>query len=91
MMKAFSVFDDFPSSCVEMLETNGVEVTLLPQGEERPQGDALLQLLRAYDILFISTAQKMSEDMFEGIETHKIIATASSGTDHVKVPAEKNI
>ena len=88
-MKAYSVFDDFPSSCIEMLESNGVDVTLLPHGEERPQGDALLRLLHTYDILFISTAQKMPEEMFEGIETHKIIATASSGTDHIHMPTTK--
>jgi len=88
-MKAFSVFDDLPSSCVEMLESQGVEVTLLPHGEERPQGDALQQLFYAYDILFISTAQKMPESMFDGIETRKVIATASSGTDHIHVPEAK--
>lgn len=88
-MKAFSVFDDLPSSCIEMLESQGVEVTLLPRGEERPQGDALQRLFHAYDILFISTAQKMPEQMFEGLETRKVIATASSGTDHIHVPEDK--
>ena len=88
-MKAFSVFDDLPSSCIEMLESKGVEVTLLPHGEERPQGDALQQLFHNYDILFISTAQKMPEHMFEGIVTRKFIATASSGTDHIHVPESK--
>ena len=88
-MKAYSIFDDFPQSSIDILNKSGIEVTLLPKGEERPQGEALRQLLQKYDILFISTAQKMPEDMFSGIESHKVIGTASSGTDHIHIPSSK--
>ena len=54
-MRAYSIFDDFPQSSIDILTNNGIEVTLLPQGEERPTGDALKKLLKEYDIIFIST------------------------------------
>ncbi len=88
-MKAFSIFDDFPLSSVKILESNGIEVILLPKGEERPQGHALKQLLDSYDILFISTAQKMPEEMFKDVTTPKVIGTASSGIDHIHIPESK--
>ena len=88
-MKAFSVFDDFPSSSIALLEQYGILVVLNPKGKERPSGDALKSLLREYDILFISTAQKMPEEMFEDVNTLKIIGTASSGVDHIHIPADK--
>lgn len=88
-MKAFSIFDDFPQSSIEILESNGIEVTLLPKGEERPTGNALKQLLDIYDIIFISTAQKMPEEMFSDITVPKIIGTASSGIDHIHIPKDK--
>lgn len=89
-MKAFSIFDDFPMSSVAILEKNGIKVDLLPKGQERPSGAALEELLRQYDIVFISTAQKMPEEMFKDITTPRIIGTASSGTDHIHIPAEKS-
>ena len=89
-MKAFSIFDDFPMSSVAILEKKGIKVDLLPKGQERPSGAALEELLRQYDIVFISTAQKMPEEMFKDITTPKIIGTASSGTDHIHIPAEKS-
>ena len=88
-MRAYSIFDDFPQSSIDMLTNNGIEVTLLPKGEERPTGDALKKLLKEYDIIFISTAQKMPEEMFSDITTPKIIGTASSGTDHIHIPENK--
>ena len=89
MMKAYSVFDDFPLSAVNLLERNGVSVTLLPKGQERPNSIALKKLLDEYDIIFISTAQKMPEDMFVDVTNHKIIGTASSGIDHIHIPSSK--
>lgn len=88
-MKAYSIFDDFPQSSIEIIENAGIELTLLPKGEERPTGEALKHLLDSYDIIFISTAQKMPEEMFSNVTTPKIIGTASSGTDHIHVPADK--
>lgn len=88
-MKAYSVFDDFPLSSIALLEQNAVEVTLLEKGGERPNGDALKSLLDEYDILFISTAQKMPEEMFADVVTPKIIGTASSGIDHIHIPLSK--
>ena len=88
-MKAFSVFDDFPQSSIDKLENNGISVTLIAKGKERPTGEALKSLLDEYDILFISTAQKMPEEMFYNISTPKIIGTASSGVDHIHIPADK--
>ena len=88
-MKAFSVFDDFPQSSIDILEKNGIAVSLLEKGKERPNGNALKALLDEYDILFISTAQKMPKEMFTDINVPKIIGTASSGVDHIHIPEEK--
>lgn len=90
-MKAFSIFDDFPVSSIDILEKHGISVTLLEKGKERPNGDALKALLDEYDILFISTAQKMPEEMFEDVNVPKIIGTASSGVDHIRIPGEKKV
>lgn len=88
-MKAFSVFDDFPKSSIDILKNAGISVDLLPMGQERPVGDTLKDLLLEYDVLFISTAQKMPEEMFADIDCPKIIGTASSGVDHIHIPIEK--
>ena len=88
-MKAFSIFDDFPQSALDVLNRAGVEVDILAKGKERPSGKTLKNILEAYDIIFISTAQKMTEDMFENVNSFKIIGTASSGIDHICVPEKK--
>ena len=88
-MKAFSVFDDFPQSSIDLLENNGISVTLIAKGKDRPTGEALKSLLDEYDVLFISTAQKMPEEMFFNLSAPKIIGTASSGVDHIHIPADK--
>ena len=88
-MKAFSIFDDFPVSSINILEKNGISVTLLEKGKERPNGQALKALLDEYDIIFISTAQKMPEEMFADVNVPKIIGTASSGVDHIHIPEGK--
>lgn len=88
-MKAYSVFDDFPQSSIDILEKNGIAVTVLEKGKERPNGNSLKALLDEYDILFISTAQKMPEEMFTDINVPKIIGTASSGVDHIHIPEDK--
>ena len=88
-MIAYTVFDDFPPQAISMLHNRGIEVVVHPLGQPRPFGDELKQLLRQYDIIFVSTAQKMGPEMFADINTPKVIATASSGTDHINVPADK--
>ena len=88
-MRAYTIFDDFPQSSIDILKNAGIEVDVQPKGKERPQGDELKQLLDEYDIIFISTAQKMPEEMFKDVVTPKIIGTASSGTDHIHIPSEK--
>ena len=89
-MRAFSIFDDFPPSAIDLLEKHGISITLNPKGKDRPNGDALKSLLKGYDVLFISTAQKMPEEIFEDVSTLKIIGTASSGVDHIHIPADKH-
>lgn len=88
-MKAYTIFDDFPQSSLDILAKAGIEVDVLPKGKERPSGEPLKALLAAYDIIFISTAQKMPEEMFENVTTPKVIATASSGIDHIHIPEAK--
>ena len=89
-MKAFSIFDDFPPSAIALLEKHDISITLNLKGKDRPSGNVLKSLLKDYDVLFISTAQKMPEEMFEDVSTLKIIGTASSGVDHIHIPSEKH-
>ena len=88
-MRAYTIFDDFPQSSISLLEKAGIELIIQPKGKERPQGDELKKLLDTYDIVFISTAQKMPEEMFADVTTPKIIGTASSGVDHIHIPEDK--
>lgn len=88
-MNAYTIFDDFPQQSLELLQRNGIDVVVHPKGAARPQGKELEKLLYQYDIIFISTAQQMPEEMFANVDTPKVIATASSGTDHIHVPADK--
>ena len=88
-MKAYTIFDDFPQQSLELLQKRGIDVVVHPKGMPRPQGNELKALLDEYDILFVSTAQQMPEDMFVDVVTPKVVATASSGVDHIHVPASK--
>lgn len=88
-MRAYTIFDDFPQQSLAMLQEKGIEVVVHPKGKARPQGDELKQLLYQFDIIFISTAQQMPEEMFADITVPKVVATASSGKDHIHVPADK--
>ena len=88
-MKIFSIFDDFSQEAIKILTDNGIEVDLLPKGEARPSGEALKKLIYEYDGIIISTAQKVTEDMLADVTTKKVIATASIGVDHIKVPSDK--
>lgn len=88
-MRAYSVFNDLPIEAVTVLERADVEVTLLPYGVPRPSGETLRKLIETYDIVLISTAETVTEDMLRSVKTPKILATASSGTDHIHIPADK--
>lgn len=88
-MKAYSIFDDYPQEAVRVLEEAGVEVTVHPMGTERPDPVRMKAILEAYDCVIIGTSQKITPDMFERIDTPRIIATASVGVDHIRFPAEK--
>lgn len=88
-MKAFCIFDDFPEKDISLIKSNGVELDILPQGQERPAGEELKQLLLKYDALIISTGQKLEMSFFDDVNTPKYIVTASTGIDHIKIPENK--
>lgn len=88
-MKAYSIFDDFTKEAIEVLEKAGIDLTVHPLGVPRPNHVQMKVILEQYDIVIIGTSQKITEDMFDNIADSRIIATASVGVDHIKVPASK--
>ena len=88
-MKAYTIFDDFTQEAVDILTGAGVELTVHPMGVSRPDHDQMKTILEDYDCVIIGTSQKITEDMFEKVDTPRIIATASVGLDHIRVPEEK--
>ncbi len=88
-MRAYSIFDDFTKEALDILTAAGVEVTVHPTGVPRPDAVRMKEILKEYDCVIIGTSQKITEDMFQGIDTPRIIATASVGLDHIKVPESK--
>lgn len=88
-MRAYSIFDDFTQEAIDILTGAGVELTVHPFGVPRPDHDQMKAILEEYDCVIIGTSQKITEDMFERITTPRIIATASVGLDHIRVPEEK--
>lgn len=88
-MKAYSIFDDFTQEALDLLTVAGVAVTVHPLGVPRPDPTQMKEILRDYDCVIIGTSQKITEDMFDGIDTPRIIATASVGLDHIRVPENK--
>lgn len=88
-MKAYSIFDDFTREALDVLSAAGAAVTVHPAGVPRPDAARMKEILREYDCVIIGTSQKITEDMFDGIDTPRIIATASVGTDHIRIPADK--
>jgi len=88
-MRAYSIFDDYPQEAVQILQEAGIEVTLHPSGVPRPDDVQMTDIMKHYECVIIGTSQKIKEPMFEGIDTLRIIATASVGTDHISVPAQK--
>ena len=88
-MRAYSIFDDFTQEAIDILTGAGVELTVHPVGVPRPDHDQMKAILEEYDCVIIGTSQKITEDMFERITAPRIIATASVGLDHIRVPEEK--
>ncbi len=88
-MKVYSIFDDFTREALDILTAAGADVTVHPLGVPRPDAARMKEILREYDCVIIGTTQKITEDMFDGIESPRIIATASVGLDHIRIPEEK--
>lgn len=90
MMKAFCIFDDFPKGHIKQLQEAGIDVTVVEKGQSRPSEKQMKTILENYEIIIIGTSQKINEWMWENVSSLRIIATASVGTDHIKVPKDKN-
>ena len=88
-MKAYTIFDDYTEEAQRVLSEAGVELTVHPSSLPRPDHDRMKQILASYDCVIIGTSQKITEDMFEGITSPRVIATASVGVDHIRVPEDK--
>lgn len=88
-LKFYSVFNDFGKEAISVLSDAGIEIDVHPQGISRPDYSAMKRILEEYDCVIIGTSQKITEDMFDNVNTPKIIATASVGLDHIQVPDNK--
>lgn len=88
-MKAYCIFDDFPTDCIKQLELSGIATTVLEKGCARPDDVEMKLIFEEYDIVIIGTSQKIGESMWENISAPRTVATASVGVDHIKVPSEK--
>ena len=89
-MKIYSIFDDFDMQGIQMIEEAGGTLTVHPLGVPRPNHDSMKKILEEYDCVIIGTSQRITEDMFEKVNSPRIIATASVGIDHIEIPIEKN-
>ena len=88
-MKIYTIFDDFSKEAISLIENAGGELTVHPLGVPRPDAAQMKAILEEYDCVIIGTSAKITEDMFENISSPRIIATASVGTDHIKIPDDK--
>lgn len=88
-MKIYSIFDDFDEESRLILENAGIELTVHPWGVPRPNDMEMKKILHEYDGVIIGTSQRIKPEMFENITSHKIIATASVGVDHIQIPEDK--
>lgn len=89
-MRIYSIFDDFDEVSIKTIRDAGGELTIHPYGVPRPGGAQLKDILEKYDCVIIGTGQKITEDMFDKINSPRVIATASVGLDHICIPAEKS-
>lgn len=90
-MRIYSIFDDFGDDATRILRKAGMEITIHPLGVDRPDTTQMRRILEAYDGVIIGTSQKMYEDVFINITTPKVIATASVGLDHIRIPDDKKV
>ena len=91
-MRVYSIFDDFTDEAIRILTDAGMDVAVHPLGVPRPDHGQMKKILEDYDCVIIGTSQKLTEDMFENINTPRIVATASVGLDHIQIPeGKKNI
>lgn len=91
-MRVYSIFDDFTDEAIKILTDAGMDVAVHPPGTPRPNHGQMKEILEDYDCVIIGTSQKLTEDMFENINTPRIVATASVGLDHIQIPeGKKNI
>lgn len=88
-MRAYSIFDDFTPEAADLIISAGIELTVHPLNVPRPDHEQMKKILEEYDCIIIGTTQKVTEDLFEQVDTPKIIATASVGLDHIRIPIEK--
>lgn len=88
-MKIYSIFDDFDQEAVNIIEHSGIELTVHPMGKTRPDEDQMKSILEEYDGVILGTSQKITEQMFENIDNPRLIASASVGLDHIKIPKDK--
>lgn len=89
IMKIYSIFDDFDEESISILENAGIALTVHPLGVPRPDDFRMEKILNEYDGIIIGTSQKIRYEMFKDITSHKIIATASVGVDHIQIPEDK--
>ncbi|MDO4413629.1 MAG: NAD(P)-dependent oxidoreductase [Erysipelotrichaceae bacterium] len=88
-MNIYCIFDDYPKEAINRLLEAGIVLTVHPKGKSRPNNTEMKMILQEYDGVIIGTSQRINEDMFEGIDDPRIIATASVGLDHIHVPENK--
>jgi phosphoglycerate dehydrogenase-like enzyme len=88
-MKIYCIFDDFDKDAIKIIEDASGDLTVHPLGVPRPDAAQMKRILEEYDCVIIGTTQKITENMFESISTPRVIATASVGLDHIKIPTEK--
>lgn len=88
-MRIYSIFDDFDTRAIDIIKESGIELSVHPLGQPRPNNMQMKKILETYDGVIIGTSQKITPDMFDNIGSFKIIATASVGLDHINIP-DKN-
>ena len=88
-MRIYSIFDDFDLQALELIKEAGGFITIHPVGVPRPDHNQMKKILEEYDCIIIGTSQRITEDMFDNINSPRIIATASVGVDHISIPRDK--
>lgn len=82
MAKAYSVIQNLNKNAINILEKNGIQLTI-NDSEHIPNTEKLISLLQDYDILIIGIKTKVSKEILKYIKSPKIIATLSIGLDHI--------